>query len=498
MSNAGPRTRQSTQDMLNDPRLFRQQVYINGQWRNSLSSECIEIVNPSTCALIGTVPKLSVDEVKQAINLASKAYPEWRALLPQQRSVILKRWYELILENKDDLALLLTMEQGKPLSESQGEIDYGADFVNWFAEEAKRRYGETIPSHLSERQLVAIREPIGVAALVTPWNWPNAMLTRKAAAALAAGCTVVAYQSMETPFSALALAELADRAGFPPGVINILAGHSRAIVGELCTNPTIRVLSFTGSTRVGKILLKQCADTVKRTCMELGGHAPFIGFPDVEIGELVNAARSAKFQTSGQDCLAANRIYIHRDVYETFLKEFTDATLTLKVGDGLTPGVDIGPLQNEKQVKKVKEHVQDALSKGARLLAGGEQARLGDLFYQPTVLADVTPSMKINHEETFGPVAAVIPFDTEDEVIYLANDSDYGLAAYVYARDIGVCWRMSMALEYGMVGLNSVKITGPPIPFGGMKQSGMGKEGSWHGLNEFTELKYVCMGGIGT
>lgn len=474
--------------------LLRERAFVDGAWCAAADGAGIEVVNPSTGAPIGVVPALTATQARAAIDAAAQAFGGWRALLPQQRQRLLMAWHKLILERREDLACILTLEQGKPLAESLGEIDYGASFVEWFAEEAKRAHGDTIASHLPGRQLLCHRQPVGVAAVVTPWNFPHAMLTRKAAAALAAGCTVVAYQSSYTPFSALALAELAQHAGIPRGVFNVLTGSSRTLVPELCASEKVRALSFTGSTGVGQQLLAQCAPTVKRTCMELGGHAPFIAFPDVDIPQLVQAAIAAKFTTSGQDCLAANRIYVHADIYAGFLEQFAAAAGQLRVGDGFEPGVIIGPLQHDGQVRKCEEHVADARAKGARVLAGGARHALGGRFYAPTVLADVTPEMAIYREETFGPVAAVIPFHGEQEVLHMANDSSYGLAAYVYARDHGICTRQSLALEYGMVAVNSVKMTGPPIPFGGIKQSGMGKEGSRFGMEEFMDLKYVCVG----
>ncbi len=472
--------------------LLRECAYVDGAWCTAADGGEINVLNPSTGARIGTIPALTAAQARAAIDAAAQAFDAWRALLPKQRQRLLMAWHNLILEQREDLAYILTLEQGKPLAESLGEIDYGASFVEWFAEEAKRSYGDTIPSHLPGRQLLCHRQPMGVAAVVTPWNFPHAMLTRKAAAALAAGCTVVAYQSSYTPFSALALAELARRAGMPAGVFNVLTGSSRTLVPELCASEKVRVLSFTGSTAVGRVLLAQCAPTVKRTCMELGGHAPFIAFPDVGVPQLVQAAIAAKFSTSGQDCLAANRIYVHADIYARFLEQFAAAAGQLRVGDGFEPGVVIGPLQHDGQVEKCEEQVTDARAKGARVLAGGTRHALGGRYFAPTVLADVTSEMAIYREETFGPVAAVIPFHTEQDVLRMANDSGYGLAAYVYARDHGVCTRLSLALEYAMVAVNCVKMTGAPIPFGGIKQSGMGKEGSRFGMEEFMDLKYVC------
>lgn len=474
-----------------DADLLIERAYIDGRWVNA--EEAVAVTDPATGKLIGNVPSCDVEVVQRAIDAAAKAQKDWAALLPQERQQALMRWHEQIVRHKEDLATIITLEQGKPLADSLGEIDYGASFVEWFAAEAVRLNGETMPSHIPGRELLTVREPLGVVALVTPWNFPNAMLTRKAGAALAAGCAVVAHPSSETPFSALALAELADRAGLPDGLFNVVTGSGRKIVAELCANRKVRGLSFTGSTEVGSAILRQSAETVQKCCMELGGHAPFIGFGDVPVDTLVEAAVKAKFETSGQDCLAANRILIHESVYELFLARFAEAVQNLAVGNGFDPGVEIGPLQNEKQVDKSREHSDDAVSQGARLLCGGKIHALGGLFFEPTALADITPDMKIWREETFGPVAAVSSFSSEDEVIAAANDTDYGLAAYVYSNDLGTCLRMGRALEYGMVAVNSVKLTGPPIPFGGVKQSGLGREGSIHGTDEFTELKYICL-----
>lgn len=481
---------------LKDTKLFRQEAYIDGKWCAADSDKTVAVTNPANGETLGTIANMDVAETKRAIEAAKRAYPSWRKLLPQQRTDLLSRWHDLILENKEDLALLMTLEQGKPLAEARGEIDYAASFVQWFAEEAKRVYGETIPSHLLHRQMMVIREPIGVTAAVTPWNFPSAMITRKASAALAIGCTMVVRPASETPYSALALADLAERAGFPAGVLSMVTGDPEPIVGELCANPVVRALSFTGSTEVGRLLLAQGAETVKKMSMELGGHAPFIVFPGADIDNAAEGAVQAKFQTTGQDCLAANRIFVHQDSYEPFLKRFAELTQKLKVGPGLQPGVEQGPLIDEKAVAKCEEHIADASEKGARVLAGGKRHSLGGLFFEPTVLADVTREMKIFHEETFGPVAAVLPFTDEQEVIEAANDTEFGLAAYVYARDVGRIWRLVDALEYGIVAVNTYKMTGYPIPFGGMKQSGLGREGSRHGIEEYSELKYVCLGGI--
>ncbi len=482
--------------MLQDPDLFRQQAYVGGQWRAADRGNTVAVFDPANGEQLGIIPNMGVAETRRAIEAARRAYPEWRALLPQQRTDLLFAWYRLILDNKQDLARLMTLEQGKPLSEALGEIDYAASFVLWFAEEAKRVYGETIPSHLLHRRMMVVREPIGVTAAVTPWNFPSAMITRKASAALAAGCTMVVRPASETPFSALALAELAHRAGIPAGVLSMVTGDPEPIVGELCANPTVRALSFTGSTEVGRLLLAQGAPTVKKMSMELGGHAPFIVFPGADIEDAAYGAVQAKFQTTGQDCLAANRIFVHRDDYEQFLERFAALANRLKVGPGLEPEVEQGPLIDDQAVAKCREHIEDAVAKGARVMAGGGSHALGGRFFQPTVLADVTPEMTIFREETFGPVAAVMPFDDEQDVIAAANDTEFGLAAYVYARDIGRVWRLVDALEYGIVAVNTHKMTGYPIPFGGVKQSGLGREGSRHGIDEYSELKYICLGGI--
>jgi len=484
---------ESVTGRLRDPRLFREQAYIGGKWRPADDGSVSAVTNPSTGAPIGCVPDMGAAETKAAIDAAAAAFPAWRALLPQERSVRLRRWYELMLENREDLAVIMTAEQGKPLAESRGEIDYAAGFVEWFAEEAKRVNVESVTPHLPDCAMVIRREPIGVTAAVTPWNFPSAMITRKAAAALAAGCPMVVRPATETPFSALALAELAERAGIPAGVFSVVTGNAERIVGEICANPTVRALSFTGSTEIGRKLLAQGAATVKKMSMELGGHAPFILFPDVPLDQAVQGALAAKFATTGQDCLAANRIYVHRAVYEPFLAAFAEAVASQKVGDGFEPDVVLGPLMHDRALAKCEAHVADALAKGARLLTGGARHQRGGLFYQPTLLADVTPDMAIYREETFGPVAAVTPFDDGDDIAAMANDTEYGLAAYLYTNDHTRVQRLIAALEYGMVAVNRVKMTGAPIPFGGVKQSGLGREGSRHGLEEYTELKYVCL-----
>jgi aspartate-semialdehyde dehydrogenase len=471
--------------------LLQTRAYCAGEWIDA--RQRIEVFNPADGALIASVPKLEAEHVRAAIDAAQQALPAWRALLPRRRADLLMAWRDQILANRDELAALMTLEQGKPLDDARGEIDYGAEFVRWFAEEASRLYGEVIPSHLPGRRMYVSREPLGVVGLVTPWNFPSAMLTRKAAAALAAGCTVVATPSSETPFSALALAALAERAGLPPGVFSVLTGDPAALVGEICRNPLVRGVSFTGSTEVGRLIAAQCAATVKRLSLELGGHAPLLVFADADIEAAAQAAVAAKFQTTGQDCLAANRIFVERPVYEAFTAAFVRHAQRLKTGHGFEPGVDLGPLVTRATLAKTEAQVADAVAKGARLLCGGRAHPAGPLFYEPTVLADVTPDMAIMREETFGPVAGLLPFDAEPEVVAAANDTEYGLVAYVFTRDLSRAHRLGEALQYGMVAVNTAKLTGAPIPFGGVKQSGLGREGSRHGAEEFTELKYLCL-----
>lgn len=473
--------------------LLHQQAFVNGCWVDASSNAQIEVYNPANGKVIGTIPDLNAVEVRTAVACAQHALPAWRRMLPRKRGDLILRWSELMLEQRETLAVLMTTEQGKPLADARGEIDYAASFLRWFAEEGNRCYGEVIPSHLPDRKMFVQREPLGVVGLVTPWNFPSAMLARKAGAALAAGCTAVAAPSTQTPYSALALAALAERAGVPPGVFSVVTGQPAVIVGELCRNPAIRGLSFTGSTEVGRLLMAQCAPTVKRLSLELGGHAPFIVFPDADIDEAAKACAAAKFQTGGQDCLAANRIFVHQSIYKPFVAALTRIAKTIKLGDGLESGVEIGPLINAAAVAKSELHVADALAHGARRVAGRGRSSLGELFYEPTVLVDVTPAMRIMHEETFGPVAAVAPFHDEAEVVSMANATEYGLIAYVFTKDLARAHRVSDALEYGMIAVNTAKVTGAPIPFGGVKQSGLGREGSRHGIDEYTELKYVCL-----
>lgn len=478
-------------DRLADRRLLRELAYVDGRWVSGSGAGSFAVVDPATGDRIAQVASLDADQTSSAIDAASRALPKWRALLPRERAVLLRRWFDLILAAREDLALIMTLEQGKPLSESRGEIDYAASFVEWYGEEAKRLNAEGITSHLADARMMVTREPVGVVGVVTPWNFPTAMLTRKAAAALAAGCTIVAHPSSETPLSALALAELGERAGLPPGTFNVLTGDAATIVGRLCEDARVRALSFTGSTEIGRLIAAQCAPTMKRLVMELGGHAPLIVFEDADIENAVRIAIDAKFATSGQDCLAANRIYVQKNIYERFCEAFAKGVSKLSVGAGVD-NPDIGPLMHERALTKVSEQVEDATRKGARCLTGGK-ARPGSLFFEPTVLADVAADASIMHEETFGPVAAVTAFDTEVEAVERANATEYGLVAYVVTESGRRQLRMAAALEYGMVAINRVKITGAPIPFGGMKQSGLGREGSRHGIEAFTDLKYVCI-----
>ncbi|RWO27428.1 NAD-dependent succinate-semialdehyde dehydrogenase [Mesorhizobium sp.] len=480
-------------DRLADRRLLRQLAYVDGHWTASEAAESFGVADPATGATVAWVAALDARQTSKAIDAASRAFPAWRAALPQERARILRKWFDLIIAAKDDLALLMTLEQGKPLKESLGEIDYAASFVEWYAEEAKRLNAESVTSHLPNAEMMVRREPLGVVGVVTPWNFPAAMLTRKAAAALAAGCTIVAHPSSETPLSALALAELGERAGLPAGVFNVLTGKASTIVGRMCEDPRVRAMSFTGSTEIGRLIAAQSAPTMKRLVMELGGHAPLIVFADADLDKAVTIAVDAKFATSGQDCLAANRIYVQRPIYDRFCAAFARRIEALRTGNGLADDIDIGPLMHERGVKKVEEQVADALAHGARCLTGGGRHPAGPLFYRPTLLADVTDDALIMREETFGPVAAVTPFDSEDEVIARANATEYGLVAYVVTENGGRQLRMGRALDYGMVAINRVKITGAPIPFGGVKQSGIGREGSRHGLEAFTDLRYLCL-----
>ncbi len=478
---------------LSDADLLRTQAYVDGRWMGDARGSGFEIADPATGLSIACVVNAGPADVDGAVAAAERALGAWRSLLPQERAAHLRAWHALIVAASEDLALIVTLEQGKPLPEARGEIAYAASFVEWFAEEARRVSVESVASHLPAAQMMVQRQPLGVVGLVTPWNFPVAMMTRKAAAALAAGCTVVAHPSAYTPLSALALAELAARAGMPDGIFNVLPGRSEVIVNRLCDDPRVRGLSFTGSTEIGRLVAARCAPTMKQLIMELGGHAPLIIFGDSDIDRAVDIAVAAKFATSGQDCLAANRVYVERPLYGSFCDAFARRVAALKVGAGLEPDVEIGPLMHARAVAKVDAHVRDALARGARCLAGGHRSPVGPLFYMPTALADVPDAALIMREETFGPVAALAPFDDEDEVVARANATDYGLAAYVVSRDGPRLLRVSRRLDYGMIAVNRVRITGAPVPFGGIKQSGLGREGSRHGLEAFTTLKYVCI-----
>jgi succinate-semialdehyde dehydrogenase/glutarate-semialdehyde dehydrogenase len=481
---------------LKDARLLRQQCYINGEWVDAEGGEVLPVTNPANDQNIGTVPKLGATQTRQAIEAAQAAYPGWRARTAAERGRILRRWFELLLENQEDLAVLMTSEQGKPLAESRGEIAYAASFIEWFAEEGKRIYGDTIPAHQADKRIVVLKEPIGVCAAVTPWNFPAAMITRKAGPALAAGCTMVLKPATQTPFSALALAELAERAGVPHGVFNVLTGSAREIGAELTSNPIVRKLTFTGSTEVGRQLMAQCAADVKKVSLELGGNAPFIVFDDADLDAAVQGALISKYRNAGQTCVCANRILVQDGVYDAFADKFAEAVAGLNVGDGLQDGTTQGPLIDMAAVEKVEAHIEDALSKGGRLRLGGTRHALGGTFFEPTVITDTDSSMAVAREETFGPLAPLFRFGTEDEAIRMANDTEFGLAAYFYSRTLGRVWRVSEGLEYGIVGINTGLISTEVAPFGGMKSSGIGREGSKYGIEDFLEVKYLCMGGI--
>jgi len=481
---------------LKDPSLLRQQCYVDGAWRDADGGATRPVSNPATGRPIGTVPQFLEAETRAAIEAAERAWPAWRDKTAKERAAILRKWNDLMLLHVDDLALILTSEQGKPLAEAKGEVTIGAAYVEWFAEEARRIYGDVIPTVGNDRRLVVIKQPVGVCAAITPWNFPCSMITRKVAPALAAGCTVVIKPAEATPFSALALAELAHRAGFPPGVLNVVTGKASAIGGEMCANPTVRKLSFTGSTEIGRLLMQQVAPTIKKISLELGGNAPFIVFDDADLDAAAEGAIISKYRNAGQTCVCANRLFVHDKVYDAFAAKLADRVNALKVGPGTEPGVAQGPLINAAAVKKVEEHVSDATSRGARVITGGKRHALGGTYYEPTILADVTPDMTIFREETFGPVAPLIRFRTDAEVIELANRTEFGLASYFYSRDIGRIWRVAEALEYGMVGINTGLITTEVAPFGGVKQSGIGREGSMYGIEEYVEVKYVCFGGV--
>lgn len=481
---------------LKNSSLFRSQAFLDGQWRDADDKTRFSVSNPATGELLGEVPRMGGAETVRAVDAANAALPAWRSLLARERAAILQRWYHLILANADDLARMMTLEQGKPLIEAKGEVVYAASFIEWFAEEAKRLYGDTLPTTGVDRRLMVIRQPIGVCAAITPWNFPAAMITRKVAPALAAGCTVVVKPAEQTPFTALALAELARQAGFPTGVFNVLTGDPVAIGGVLTGSPIVRKLSFTGSTEIGRLLMAQCAPTIKKLSLELGGNAPFIVFDDADIDAAVAGALVSKYRNAGQTCVCANRLLVQDSVYDEFAAKLAEAVKTFSIGNGLEAGVNVGPLIDDDAVLKVEAHVADALAKGARVLVGGKRHAAGKLFYEPTVLVNVTPDMRVAREETFGPVAPLFRFKTEDEAIQMANDTEFGLAAYFFARDVGRVFRVGEALEYGMVGINTGIISNEVSPFGGIKQSGVGREGSRYGIDEYLEMKYLCLGGI--
>lgn len=481
---------------LKDAGLLRAQAFVGGAWRNADSGETFAVTDPATGAVIGTVPLMGAAETRRAIEAARTAQAAWRGKTARERSQVLRNWHELMLANADDLALLMTTEQGKPLAEARGEVAYAASFLEWFAEEGKRVSGDVLSSPAGDKRLLVVKEPVGVCAAITPWNFPLAMITRKAGPALAAGCAMVLKPAEDTPLSALALAVLAERAGVPAGVLSVLTGDARAIGGELTANPVVRKLSFTGSTEVGRILMRQSADTIKKLSLELGGNAPFIVFDDADLDAAVEGAIASKYRNAGQTCVCANRLYVHDKVYDAFAQKLVAAVAKLKVGHGVEPGVLQGPLINEDAVAKVELHIADAMAKGARLLSGGKRHSLGGTFFEPTVLADVTPAMRVAKEETFGPLAPLFRFSTDAEVIGMANDTEFGLASYFFSRDIGRIWRVAEALEYGMVGINTGLISNEVAPFGGVKQSGLGREGSKYGIEDYLEIKYLCMGGV--
>jgi succinate-semialdehyde dehydrogenase / glutarate-semialdehyde dehydrogenase len=481
---------------LKDPTLLRQQCYIDGQWLDALSGGTRPVTNPANGAVLGTVPDMGAGETRAAIEAAAAAFPAWAARTAKERASLLRRWYDLMLANADDLAILMTAEQGKPLAEARGEITYAASFIEWFAEEAKRVYGDVIPGHQPDKRIFVLRQPVGVVAAITPWNFPAAMITRKAGPALAAGCTFVCKPAMQTPYSALAMAELAHRAGIPKGVFSVVTGSAVAIGGEMTSNPIVRKLTFTGSTEIGKKLMVQCAGTLKKLSLELGGNAPFIVFDDADLDLAVQGAIASKYRNTGQTCVCANRLLVQEGVYDAFVAKLVDAVRALRVGDGLQGATEQGPLIDDKAVAKVEEHVADALAKGGRIALGGRRHALGGTFFEPTIITGVKPTMMVAREETFGPVAPIFSFKDEKEAIRMANDTEFGLASYFYTRDLARSLRVAEALEYGIVGLNTGIISTEVAPFGGVKESGFGREGSKYGILDYTELKYLCIGGI--
>lgn len=479
---------------LKNSALFREQCFINGAWADADSGETSDVTNPATGEVIGTTPMMGAAETNRAIEAADRAFADWRGRTAKNRANILKKWFDLIVANADDLAIIMTTEQGKPLAEAKGEVMYGASFIEWFAEEGRRAYGDIIPAHMNDKRILVMKQPIGVVASITPWNFPSAMLTRKAGPALAAGCPVVAKPAHETPYSALALAVLADEAGLPAGLFNVITGKASVIGKAMTDSKIVQKLTFTGSTEVGRILMRQCADSIKKVGLELGGNAPFIVFEDADIDAAVAGAIMCKYRNTGQTCVCANRIYVHDKVYDKFLEKFVAKVAGIKVGDGMTRGTTLGPLITEEAVEKVEEHVADAIKKGGKVLAGGKRHALGGKFFEPTVIAEATNDMLCATEETFGPMAPVFRFTSEEEVIERANATDFGLAAYFYARDVGRIFRVSEALDSGIVGVNTGIISTEVAPFGGIKQSGIGREGSKYGLEDFLEIKYVCLG----
>jgi succinate-semialdehyde dehydrogenase / glutarate-semialdehyde dehydrogenase len=481
---------------LKDPSLFRQQCYVDGRWVDADSGKTIAVDNPATGEILGTVPNMGGPETRRAIEAANAAFPAWRAKTAKERAAILRKWFDLMMANQEDLARLMTAEQGKPLAESRGEIAYAASFIEWFAEEGKRIYGDVIPQHQADKRIVVLKEPIGVCAAITPWNFPAAMITRKAGPALAAGCTMVVKPATATPYSALAMAELAERAGVPKGVLSVVTGSASAIGGEMTSNPLVRKLTFTGSTETGKKLMTQCAATVKKTSMELGGNAPFMVFDDADLDAAVEGAIASKYRNAGQTCVCANRLLVQDRVYDAFAARLAEKVKAMKVGNGMETGVIQGPLIDAAAVAKVEEHISDAVGKGAKVLTGGKRHALGGRFFEPTVLADVDTTMKVTREETFGPVAPLFRFKDEAEAIRMANDTEFGLAAYFYGRDLGRVWRVAEALEYGIVGINTGIISTEVAPFGGVKESGIGREGSKYGIDDYLVVKYLCVGGI--
>jgi succinate-semialdehyde dehydrogenase/glutarate-semialdehyde dehydrogenase len=482
--------------LLNNPALFRQQAYINGKWLDADNGDMIRVTNPANHEILGSVPAMQQPETVYAIESARTAMTAWRQLTAKQRSVILKRWFDLIMANQDDLSMIMTLEQGKPLTEARGEIAYAASFIEWFAEQGKRIYGELIPTHRTDARILVTKEPIGVVAAITPWNFPSAMIARKCGPALAAGCSFVVRPASETPYSALALAVLAEEAGIPAGVFNVVTGQPHAIGAEFASNPIVRKLTFTGSTAVGKLLMQQCAPTLKKVSLELGGNAPFIVFEDADIESAVAGAIASKYRNTGQTCVCVNRFIVQENVYDHFVNQLAKAVAQLKVGNGLQAGVQQGPMINDKAVRKVKEHIADALALGGELIYGGDHHTLGGNFFTPTIIGNANSNMKVAVEETFGPLAPIFKFKTEEEAVHMANDTVFGLSAYFYTRDINRIWRVGESLEYGIIGINEGIISTEIAPFGGVKESGIGREGSHYGIEDYLEIKYILMGGL--